>query len=74
MSVRPLCAISMNPSSMSMFGVPYSPIVPSLTRWQSGTRSRIANSRLRVPITFVYWVSTAASRDFIEYGAEGCSP
>ena len=56
----------MNPSSMSMFGVPYSPIVPSLTRWQSGTRSRIANSRLRVPITFVYWVSTAASRDFIE--------
>ena len=63
----------MNPSSMSMLGVPYSPIVPSFTRWQSGTRSRIANSRLRVPITFVYWVSTAASRDRIENGAEGCS-
>ena len=74
MSLRPLCSISMNPSSMSMLGVPYSPIVPSLTRWQSGTRSRIANSRLRLPITFVYWVSTAVSRDFIEYGAEGCSP
>src|SRR5665213_2739766 len=27
--------ISMYPSSMSMFGVPYSPIVPSLTRWMS---------------------------------------
>ena len=74
MSVRPLWVISMNPSSMSMSGVPYSPIVPSLTRWQSGTRSRIANSRLSVPMTFVHWVSTAASRDFIEYGAEGCSP
>ena len=56
----------MNPSSMSMLGVPYSPIVPSLTRWQSGTRSRIAKSRLSVPITFVYCVSTAASRERIE--------
>ena len=56
----------MNPSSMSMFGVPYSPIVPSFTRWQSGTLSRIANSRLSVPITFVNWVSTAASRERIE--------
>ena len=74
MSLRPLCSISMNPSSMSMLGVPYSPIVPSFTRWQSGTRSRIENSRLSVPITFVYCVSTAVARDFIEYGADGCSP
>ena len=59
---------------MSMLGVPYSPIVPSLTRWASGTWSRIANSRLSVPITLVYWVSTAFSRLAIEYGAEGCSP
>ena len=28
--------ISMKPSSMSMLGVPYSPIVPSFTRWRSG--------------------------------------
>ena len=56
----------MNPSSMSMFGVPYSPIVPSLTRWHSGTWSRIEKSRFKVPITFVCWVSTARSRDIIE--------
>ena len=31
--MRPLWVISMKPSSISMFGVPYSPIVPSLTRW-----------------------------------------
>ena len=74
MSVRPLCVISMKPSSMSMFGVPYSPIVPSFTRWQSGTRSRIENSRLRLPITFVCCVSTAWRREIIEYGADGCSP
>ena len=49
----------MKPSSTSMFGVPYSPIVPSLTMWQSGTWSRIANIRLSVPITFVCCVSTA---------------
>ena len=66
MSVRPLWWISMNPSSMSMLGVPYSPIVPSFTRWQSGTRSRIENSRLRFPITFVYCVSTACRREIIE--------
>src|SRR5947199_175962 len=64
----------MNPSSMSMFGVPYSPIVPSLTRWQSGTRSRSENSRLSVPMTFVCCVLTAWRREIIEYGAEGCSP
>ena len=64
----------MNPSSMSMFGVPYSPIVPSLTRWQSGAWSRSAKSRLRVPMTLVCWVSTARWREIIENGAEGCSP
>ncbi len=66
MSERPLCSIRMKPSSMSMLGVPYSPIVPSLTRWQSGTWSRSEKSRLSVPITFVCWVSTARSRDIIE--------
>jgi len=35
-SVRPLWLMVMKPSSMSMLGVPYSPMVPSLTRWQSG--------------------------------------
>ena len=59
---------------MSMLGVPYSPIVPSLTRWQSGTRSRSENRRLSVPITFVYCVLTAWRREIIEYGALGCSP
>jgi hypothetical protein len=59
---------------MSMFGVPYSPIVPSLTRWQSGTWSRSDHSRLRLPITLVCWVSTAWRREIIENGADGCSP
>ena len=31
--MRPLWVISMKPSSMSMLGVPYSPMVPSFTRW-----------------------------------------
>ena len=47
---------------------------PELHQVGVGTWSRIANSRLRLPITFVYWVSTAVSRLCIEYGAEGCSP
>ena len=64
----------MKPSSMSMLGVPYSPIVPSFTRWQSGTRSRSENSRFSVPITFVCCVLTAWRREIIEYGALGCSP
>ena len=58
---------------MSMFGVPYSPIVPSLTRWHSGACSRIANSRLRVPTTLLTWVKTACLRSIIEYGAARCS-
>ena len=52
-SVRPLCVISMKPSSMSMFGVPYSPIVPSLIRCASGAWSRIAHSSLSEPIDVV---------------------
>ena len=48
---------------MSMFGVPYSPMVPSLTRWQSGERSRIAKSRFRVPTTLFDWVKTACCVD-----------
>ena len=58
---------------MSMFGVPYSPMVPSLTRWQSGTNSRIANSRFSVPTTLFTWVNTACLRSIIEYGAARCS-
>ena len=59
---------------MSMLGWPYSPIVPSFTRCASGTWSRIAKSRLRLPIVFAYWVSTAVWREIIEYGAEACWP
>ena len=58
---------------MSMLGVPYSPMVPSLTRWQSGTNSRIAYSRFSVPATLLTWVKTACLRSIIEYGAERCS-
>jgi hypothetical protein len=64
----------MNPSSMSMFGVPYSPMVPSFTMCASGARSRMANRTLSVPTTLLYWVNTAWARDAIEYGAEGISP
>jgi hypothetical protein len=61
-SERPLCWMSMKPSSMSMFGVPYSPMVPSFTRWASGAKSRMANSTFSVLITLLYWVNTACSR------------
>ena len=73
-SRRPLCSISMKPSSMSMFGVPYSPIVPSLIRWAFGTWSRIAQSSFSEPMTLLCWVMTAFSTLFIDQGAEGCSP
>ena len=59
---------------MSMFGVPYSPIVPSFTRWASGANASIANSTFSVFTTLLVWVKTACSRSFIEYGAEGISP
>ncbi len=59
---------------MSMFGVPYSPIVPSFTRWESGVSSRIAQSTFSVFTTLFCWVNTAWSRSRIEYGADGCSP
>ncbi len=58
---------------MSMLGVPYSPIVPSFTRWQSGLNSRRANSRFSVPTTLLTCVKAACSRSIIEYGAERCS-
>jgi len=58
---------------MSMSGVPYSPIVPSLTRWVSGDRSRIANSTLRLPTMLFDWVYVAWRTSIIEYGALGCS-
>ena len=73
-SRRPLCVISMKPSSMSMLGVPYSPIVPSLIRWASGAWSRIAQSSLSEPMTLLCWVSTALSTLCIDQGALGCSP
>ena len=59
---------------MSMSGVPYSPIVPSLTRCVSGLTSRIANSTLRLPMTLLAWVYVACRTSIIEYGADGCSP
>ncbi|RXH91426.1 hypothetical protein DVH24_020449, partial [Malus domestica] len=49
--ILPLCVIAMKPSSMSIFGVPYSPIVPSITRWHSSQNSFIAKRTFRVPIT-----------------------
>ena len=64
----------MKPSSMSMFGVPYSPMVPSFTRWASGANASIANNTLSVFTTLFVWVNTACSRSFMEYGAEGISP
>ena len=48
-SLRPLWWISMNPSSMSMLGVPYSPIVPSFTRWQSGHPVAHREQQVEVP-------------------------
>ena len=41
-SVRPRYSISKKPSGISVFGVPYSPIVPIFTRWDFGQVSRIA--------------------------------
>jgi hypothetical protein len=41
-SLRPLNSTSKNPSGMSVLGVPYSPIVPILTRWASGQASFMA--------------------------------
>ena len=64
----------MNPSSMSMSGVPYSPIVPSFTRWASGVYSFIAHSVCSVLTTLLYCVNTACSRLLCEYGALGISP
>jgi hypothetical protein len=58
---------------MSMFGVPYSPIVPSLTRWMSGLISAMAYSRFSVPTTLFCWVYTACLRSIMEYGAARCS-
>ncbi len=50
MSLRPLYSISKNPSGMSTLGVPYSPMVPSLSRWHSGTCFFMANMMLLVPM------------------------
>ena len=59
---------------MSMFGVPYSPIVPSLTRCASGVISAIAYRTFSVFTTLFVCVKTACSRSIIEYGALGISP
>ena len=58
---------------MSMLGVPYSPIVPSLTRWIDGSTSAMAYSRFSVPTTLFTWVYTACLRSTMEYGALRCS-
>ena len=42
--------MSIQPSSMSMLGVPYSPIVPSLTIWQSGAEALTARITLNVVV------------------------
>ncbi len=41
---------------MSMLGVPYSPIVPSLTRCMSGLISAMAYSTFRFPTTLLVCV------------------
>ena len=35
---------------------PYSPMVPSLMRWQSGLKSLMAYRTLMVPRTLLFWV------------------
>ena len=64
--MRPLCSIVMYPSSMSMLGVPYSPIVPSLMRWHSGAYSLMAYIRLMLPMTLLVCVNTARVRSIME--------
>ena len=64
----------MKPSSMSMFGVPYSPIVPSLIRCAFGAWSRIAHRSFSDPTTLFCCVATALSTLRIDQGALGCSP
>ena len=59
---------------MSMLGQPYSPIVPSLTRWQSGLFSRIAKMTLRLFSMLFSCVNVACERPCIEYGADGIWP
>ncbi len=65
-SLRPLWWMVMKPSSMSMSGVPYSPMVPSFTRWASGASSAMAKRTFRVPMTLFVWVNVACSRSIIE--------
>ena len=65
-SFRPLCSMVIYPSSMSILGVPYSPMVPSLMRWQFGRNSRMAKSTFSVPTTLLTWVNTACLRSIIE--------
>ena len=57
-----------------MFGVPYSPMVPSLTRCASGHTSRIENKRLNVVVMLFVCTNTACAASIIEYGADGHSP
>ena len=58
-SVLPLWLMVMKPSSMSMLGVPYSPMVPSFTRWHSGASSCIHHQ----PSFAQQWRAYACSMD-----------
>jgi hypothetical protein len=58
--------MSKKPSGIGTAGVPYSPMVPSFTRWMSGSRSRIAYSRLKVLTMLFSWTNTACCASTIE--------
>ena len=49
-----------------MLGVPYSPMVPSLTKCASGTTSLMAVSRFRLLMTLFCYVHTQCCRSIIE--------
>jgi hypothetical protein len=53
---------------------PYSPMVPSLTKWQSMLFSSIENTTLRLFSMLFICVKTACRRSTMEYGAEGTCP
>ena len=56
-----------------MSGVPYSPIVPSFTMWQSGACRMTAQMTLNVAFKLFWSVKRASSKPRIEYGPDGCS-
>jgi len=54
----PLWLMVMKPSSMSMLGVPYSPMVPSFTRWQSAGRQSSLTSAYKATCSKLYAVAS----------------